>query len=208
MIDVFYYIESLTLTWLRRTVMARNNTCYGFVKNIINFEKNYNYGKLYVNEVVKQIKNNFWKDILYAYSKLIDNIPTMQGFSEMPLFYNHNFLIGNKGIFIKSWNDTGIRYVKDILKENGTFLDKHELERKTGLTINFLTYLGVKNAVKKYFNKLPFKDDSLSIEYIFPIIPIYLKHILKDSRGVRHIYSLFIRNTEKPSCNEKWCNIF
>lgn len=72
----------------------------------------------------------------------------------MPLFYNHNLLIDRKPIFLKQWYDKGIRYVKDVMNINCKFTDRIELERLTGLKINFLIHAGIKRNITQLLNKL------------------------------------------------------
>jgi hypothetical protein len=66
------------------------------------------------------LKNSFWKDVLGAYLEFVEKIPiiSMEMLLEMPLFYNQYMLMDRKPIFIKSWYDKGIRFIKDIMNVN------------------------------------------------------------------------------------------
>ena len=89
---------SLKLTWFRRLVAATNTRCYNLFNTFLNLEKLFNCGKYYIDVLLKQVNNCFWNDVLSAYSNLIDSmyISTIEECLDMPLFYNHNFLIDKK----------------------------------------------------------------------------------------------------------------
>ena len=56
----------------------------------------------------------------------------------MPLFYNENFAIDSKHIY-----KCGIRYVKDMLNNEGNFRDLNEIKAITKSGINFLNYYSI-----------------------------------------------------------------
>ena len=128
---------------------------------------------------------------------------------ELPLFYNHLIKIDNKSLCFKSWYDRGIRYIKDIMSSDFKCIQIQELEGKLGIKINFLTYAGIRNNINKLLKTITnLNEDNKSVDISFPIIPCHLKHILKSKKGTFHIYTLFINNSEVPSCHKKWCDIF
>lgn len=103
MTDLLSYIKSLKLTWLRRLIIFENR-CFNILSSLFNFEKLCNCGKEYTDIVARQLKNDFWKDVLNAYSSFISciSVNSIYDFLEMPLFYNHNLLIDRKPIFFKT----------------------------------------------------------------------------------------------------------
>lgn len=220
MIDVYAFIKSLKLTWLRR-LLTENKKWSTLVSNVINIEKLCNFGNEYTEKIVCQLRNCFWKDVLHSYACFIScfKISSMNIFLDMPLFYNHYFLIDKKPIYCKKLYDKGIRFVKDIMNGNGTFLSIIDLEVKTDVKINFLTYAGMQRAIKQYLKVLHFENEInrteqnrtesiLRQDHVFPIIPCFLKSIITSVKGAKQIYNIFIRNTDLPACQEKWCNVF
>ena len=59
MVDISCYMKSLKVTWFRRYICMQNNSCYDIVDKEINFEKIFNYGKDYIEIVLKQLTNCF-----------------------------------------------------------------------------------------------------------------------------------------------------
>jgi len=62
---------------------------------------------------------------------------------EMILFNNKEILVGNGPIFLKSWFESGIVSIQDILSENGKFLSCQEFQQTHKIKCNFLNYYQV-----------------------------------------------------------------
>ena len=124
MIDIVAYMKSLKLSWLKRLLSGNNSNICLFVQQIFNIDMIINCGKMYIDKICGKIKNIFWKDVLYAYSNIIEvsTIESTNDFLNLPLFYNHNILIDNRPVFYKSWYDKGIRYINDLMTKNGNFI--------------------------------------------------------------------------------------
>ena len=93
--------------------------------------------------------NPFWKDVLESFADFIDHFPidNITKFQELPLYFNHKFSIGHGHFYVPSWYNKGIRFVKDIINYNGTFLTRTEFEQKLGASVNFYN-------LKEYYRRL------------------------------------------------------
>ena len=61
----------------------------------------------------------------------------IQQFQTNAIFFNDNIRIGNKTIYNKSCIENGIKYIKDITKEDGNIYIYDELKTKYNVNINF-----------------------------------------------------------------------
>ena len=78
---------------------------------------------MYCNLIISKIKNVFWIYVLKSYMIFVDKVcvDNVQQVLHMPLFYNHNLLVGNKYSYMQTLYNRGIRFVKDIINEQGNF---------------------------------------------------------------------------------------
>ena len=53
----------------------------------------------------------------------------------------------------KIWKSTNIFFVKDLLKEDGTFLNVQEFNQKYDIRVQYLEYLGCINVIKAYLRE-------------------------------------------------------
>jgi hypothetical protein len=86
-------------------------------------QKLFHCGKHYIDKIAKQLLNSFWKDTMEAFANLIEIKSVNVNSNEtcnIPLFYNHCILIGNKSVFLKSWFEAGAQYICDVHKSNST----------------------------------------------------------------------------------------
>ena len=75
--------------------------------------------------------NKFWKDVLQTFININKNINLKDDMVlQTPLFYNIKIKIGGSHIFYKTWFDKGIRFLNDLIYENGEFYS-HEKFKKT-----------------------------------------------------------------------------
>jgi hypothetical protein len=63
----------------------------------------------------------FYKEMLVFFNecKKINTLDYLNDVLKEPLWSNNKVLFKNKPIFIKSWLKSGLRYVNDIIDENG-----------------------------------------------------------------------------------------
>ena len=69
----------------------------------------------------KNIHNNFWKDVLQAFINIDKKMEINErSVSKTPIFYNENIKIATH-IFYSAWFKKGIRFINDLVKNNGEF---------------------------------------------------------------------------------------
>jgi hypothetical protein len=162
-------------------------------------------GKHYFDKIVKELKNEFWKDTFMAFSEYIDTLPLNDNIAgSVPLFYNHKIIIGSKSLFTKTWFDAGVQYIADIYNvENKMFLSHEDFNTKYHLNANFLSFLSLVKSVKSFLNSLNIDENNLQVDPR-PGIPPYMKYILRQKKGCKDIYNSLNSNNAIPTSQKKW----
>ena len=73
---------------------------------------------------------------------------------QTPIFYNKNIKIWGSYMFYKAWYKRGIRFLNDLINENGTFYSHEEFQEITGINFDTLQYHETINAIKAYLKDI------------------------------------------------------
>jgi hypothetical protein len=208
MINLMAFIKALKLSWLRR--LTYGGIWSYIISEYVDMQKLFHCGKHYIDKIAKQLLNSFWKDTMEAFANLIEIKSVNVNSNEtcnIPLFYNHCILIGNKSVFLKSWFEAGAQYICDVHKSNSTeIMTVDEFNAKFNLNANFLTYTGIINAVKQFLNKCN-QNHKHTVHLQRPIFPTFIKYILINQKGCKELYTSFNQNSsELPTSQNKWCD--
>ena len=124
---------------------------------------------------------------------------------QTPIFYNKNLTVGGKYFFYKSWFDSGICYIRDLLDDQGNFYEYNVFIQKRSIHTNFLQYHGVIESIKRFLRK---KQANINNNMIGPIIPKVMYIILKHKKGSQNIYTILKQNKDEPTGKCKWNEIY
>jgi len=123
-----------------------------------------------------------------------------------------NDLIRNKGkcIYLKSWLESGIKYVKDLYDENGNFLSEARLLQILKRKTNWIAeYSCIKQAVKKYNNI--FNTEMALYTNISATRHIVYKNKIYniDTLNSKIFYEILLqRKTNRSHMETIWCKEF
>ena len=70
-----------------------------------------------------------------------------------PILFNKNKLIGGQTIYYDKWFKNGVRFINDLVKDNGEFFSYQEFLERSRVQTNFLQYVGTIQAIKAYIKK-------------------------------------------------------
>ena len=129
----------------------------------------------------------------------------------MPLFYNENFTIDSKYIYNANLYKCGIRYLKDMLNNEGSFKDLSEIKNITKNGINFLNYYSIVNSIKAFFSQqdIPFPVPlTILNECHNPSIDSYFFHIITKNDINKYIYNTLIKSSDTPTGRNKWSTLY
>ena len=108
-------------------------------------------GTEYVKLLLKSIENKFWFDVFKAWVELQNAFSESDVTADSPLFYNPMIHIGGKTFFNNQLFVNNIRYVNDIIEEDGSFLTYDTFcDTYQDVRFNFLEYAGIIHAVKSW----------------------------------------------------------
>jgi hypothetical protein len=106
----------------------------------------------------------YWQEIR-SYSSTNTNMQVREEF----LWFNNHITIDGKSVFLKEWYKKGIKYVQDLLKDDGSFMSHAELGHKYGVRINFLQCYQIRAAIpyawKRMLSVLSTNEWSPKIEF-------------------------------------------
>ena len=205
MINVHLHAQSLKTSWMRRLFAGTLDSYTYFLMNLFlpnNRQFNAYFGDNHYRQMAEETRNPFWKDVFSIFSKLqriaVNNV------SCQPLWKNNYIQVNNECVFYKSWYDKGITVVNDLLEDDGTFLTFNSFKQKYDLNVNFLQYFGMREAIKKGYDK---RNAFEKMDQ--PLRPDIISLISKYKKGCSHIYSTFLAR-DKAECKSygKWKLLF
>ena len=202
MVNLNAFIDALKLTWIRR-IFNTDSKWQDFIKLHIECQKLIGCSAQYIKKRIDNIKNTFWVDVLNSFLKFNDKlkITDEESVIKCPIFHNKHIQIDGNTIFYDSWYRNGVRFVNDLLKENGEFYNIQEFSEIYGIKMNYLQYWGTLNAIKTYLRK---EKIALTKKSPNPFIPSHILPIKQNKQGARKMYDILNTNDEIPTGKQSW----
>ena len=205
MVNLQAFIEALKLTWIRR-LLNTDRKWQDFIKLDLEVEKLVGCNTEYIKKKINKMKNNFWIDVLKGFIKFNEkNIMDEETILKTPIFNNQNIQINGKDIYYDKWFQKGIRFINDLLNENGDFLKYEECSEILGIQTNYLQYSGTVQSIKAY---LRFRNITLTHKSQSPFIPSHIFPLIKNKQGARVMYDVLNMNNEIPTGKQTWNNAY
>ena len=204
MLNVYTFLSTMKINCLKRTLMSTDNQSRLAFAMYPHLEYIKHHGSHYCKKLLDEMKNDFWKDVLYHFHLFqIKCTPkNVVDFCSEPLFDNMNILVNGRAICYKSYIDNGIYQVSHLLKANGEFLSFGDLCIKYPLLqTNFLHYHGLVNAVRQYKNYL-------NIDCLQEYFLCEQKAIRILCEGNAKLQSFLNHNEVVPAGTKKWNESF
>lgn len=130
----------------------------------------------------------------------------MSSFLSSPLFYNDSIKIANTSFFYQSFFNKGIRFVNDIVGNDGKLYSYQEAIEQLDLQINYLQYLSMYHAIKEWQKKI--KLTNIKTKLHNPIIPTYLNIYIKNKKGTKDMHRILNHNTDTVTGKLTWNKIY
>ena len=83
--------------------------------------------------------------------------------------------MGGQTIYYDKWFKNGVRFINDLVKDNGEFFSYQDFWERARVQINFLQYVGTIQAIKTYIKK---KKIDIFKKYQSPFIPAHFSNII------------------------------
>jgi exonuclease III len=200
MLDIFSFLSSMKITWLRKLQCDSEwrNFTYDIYPILVPLEK---LGSEYAHVAMQKVDNLFWKDVLKHYKKLyMKCLPTsIHDFAGECIHYNINILRDNKVVFLKEWCDASIIYVRQLINNEGMFMNYNEFLVRYPMIqrTSFLVYHGILRAVTHYLKKM-----NLNLANKLKLLKTKTWHII--GKGNKHVQSMLSRTGTTPAAVKKW----
>ena len=136
MLNMKEFDKSLKITWIRKLLTTNPDweefAIYYKIDRLTLTDINYH------KQIKNFIKNPFWKDVATAYTEWYASFKTVTEISTefQPIWGNPTLNLP----FNPTWYKGGIHHLKDMYKEDGNLLEKHELERLLQTGVYFTQY--------------------------------------------------------------------
>ena len=204
MVDVFSFVATMKISWLRR--LRVDNSFSRFIYDLCpEIEKLKHFGGEYANIVMTRVHNPFWHDVAKHYKQLCNKakVTDDNDFLEEYLHYNRNIIRDRKVVFIKEWVGENILQIKDLVNDDGSTLSYNEFRRKfTNVTqVNFILYEGILNVVRKYLRRVGCSLHSNNAGTENQAWKIILK-------GNQWVKAALNESSSPPTALEKWNFVF
>ena len=206
MVNVSVFITSLKVTWIRRLLIFPDSDNWSTLSRI-NFNKITSMGDAYSGEVIKDLRNPFWKNILESWIQYIKSfkIDSLVKVIYSPLWGNSQ-MNRNRNYIINEWYNKGIRNVIDVIDENGLIYDFQTLKDRYNIHGTYLDYAQSINRIPRLWREIINENSRNIIMYRYNVqINPYIFCLLRKRRGCRDVYDNIIPVNEILVPN-KWLN--
>ena len=206
MVNISVFITSLKVTWIRRLLIFADSDNWSTLSRI-NFNKITSMGDAYSGEVIKDLRNPFWKNILESWIQYIKSfkIDSLVKVIYSPLWGNSQ-INGNRNFIINEWYNKGIRNVIDVIDENGLIYDFQTLKDRYNIHGTYLDYAQLINRIPRLWREIINENSRNIIMYRYNVqINSYIFCLLRKRRGCRDVYDNIIPVNEILVPN-KWLN--
>ena len=192
MTDITLFISSLKITWLRRLINADDHPWARLFEDscfkISNFHK---LDILYIRNIINRTRNPFWIDVFNAWIQLSESTKPKSNtdYLTSSLWMNPN--ISKHPLYFPNWFNKGITTVGDLISNQATIFNLHELSEKYDLTqTNFLEHYRIKSLVETFTKKVDLLNNR-NLIYLNqrPYIPHRTALLLKSKKGTKDFYN-------------------
>ena len=112
--DISTMLKAVKLGWLKR-LCIKQTLCTNFASSLIGRGEVYSFMKYKCDTKYLDGVSNFYRQIFHFWYELHSRPP--EGADEILdkyLWYNRSISIDNKPIFLKFWNESGIKRISDV----------------------------------------------------------------------------------------------
>jgi len=204
--NVDLHLQALRSSWIRRVAFGEQKWKKLFYL-LTNVSRNdiLTFSASRFEEIKTRIKNKFWYDVLASWSQVIYHFNNQNvdynSIARQYLWWNDKIIINRKSIHYKHWSANGVRFVKDLLDENGGFKTFDSFQQTYGIKTNFIEYYGIIHAIENGFH---LKNTCKKLED--PVLPIAMDLLKINKKGCRIFYVVLLKAQHKKHVEDmnKW----
>ena len=92
--------------------------------------------------------------MLNAWQRIAGHTPGCKNEVENEIIWNNKFVtIAGKSVFYRSWYEAGVKYIKDLLTDDGTLMTLNAFQHAFGIKTHFLQYFGILKEIPTSWKK-------------------------------------------------------
>ena len=188
---IYSFIKALKISWLRRVIQQANNTTW-HILNPIDFDKVLSLGGEYARSLAINLRNPFWKDVLISWADFCREVKPeeIKSILSAPLWFNSHLRNGNN-LYVKNWDNKGIKTIGDILDNNGIFYTFDTLKEIYGVRGTFLNYENILHKIPNQVKNIINEKRVFIYQNRYNITcNVFVAYLLKDKKGSRRFYDI------------------
>ena len=120
------------------------------------------------------------------------NIPSVEQLKAQNLWQNSLIFVGNRPIHYRSWSFQGVRTVSHLIKDENNFLSFSDFTDRYNIKTNFLTFQGVKSAVKALW-----KSNETNLHNVNTIYETIIDTFVKAKKPNRLAYKILVNKKQR-----------
>ena len=202
MTDLKYFEKALKLTWIKRMLMPRN-AWKNLAPKHVNFQSVIDTGGYIHSTLIETTSNIFWKQLYQNWNQFICKTSEPKDVKDVltqPLWNNPKLL--EKTFFVEKWHESGIKWIKNIINDNGETLSFQDIQLKFKLSGHFLTYAKLLHIIPKQWKRII--DTALKPLSLDTPGNNWKEIILSQHKPCRYFYNVLAANDIQPSAQAKW----
>ena len=201
MVNVERFEKTMKVKWLKR--MLSSNDVWKAIPEAYGIDRVCRYGKNYLSTILKNIKNPFWVSMISALQQF-EQIYVVDNSDPNPRHQPRWFNPDIKLPFIKKWDEMGIRWIGDIMDNNGEMKTRAMLSEEFHVNINFIDYTRLIRSVPQ---ELILSAKEFDGDEIGPWCQQHIMAILGDNKCNQMVKKQFMLKNSIPLPSVcKWNN--
>jgi exonuclease III len=208
--DIASKLKSLKLKWITKMLDTTYSSPW---KSYLNTKFKHNINEVPLHNLKENsyptIYDKFYTEIFNMWAGIhYDSPSNNEDMCRQEIWNNDNIRKENKHFLYKDWIDHKVMYIQDLLKHDGSFLKKVELENKYNFSCKQLEYQSLIHAIPKHWKQELKKFKSVNLNYhVVKQCKIELDNIrvhLEEASTKRLYWHLVSKISERPTSEKKW----
>ena len=188
MVDIDTYNRALKASWIRREITGNHDWCQLFRQEIAKSQFIWERNALSLKQMSIKTSNKFWAQVMMAMAQYDESICAEENYIGRHSIWFSNYT-KFKTYEIKSWKESGMVYINDLLNESGEILSFEEAKKTFRFKGTMLDYLGLLQSLPREWKSRQRKTREMN-----PLIHPNVQNIISHKQGNKHIYNVLLRN--------------
>ena len=151
MIDISSYIRSLKIKWIKRLITGNRSSWSALVPSKVQSDFIWNFGCVALNNVMREIHNPFWRDVVAAWILFSKTFKTPEDEICNENIFNSDYTKFKNSRYA-SWEGKGVRIIGDLFEGN-KLLTWEIFKYIYNIPCNYLEYHGLLHSLPRALKK-------------------------------------------------------